>query len=335
MSDIQAAKAVVRSFYEAVACAGPEEVGEVLSIHTAPGYIWRGMHPFYEQHGARAVADVFWGPLLSSWTSLQRRQDIFLAGYSETDGTLWVASMGHFIGLRDGSWLGIPATRKLATLRYAEFSQVVDGKISQSAMFCDIVSVMLQAGIHPLPVSTGVEITIPGPRSHDGLQFDACDPAQARKTLDLVNRMKDDLARANASPPDDWIEVLGRTWHPDMLWFGPSGIGSTYTIERYRQQHQAPFRDNLENIRFNGHVCRIAEGPYAAWFGWPNLTMKSRGGFLGLPRSDGDLHMRIVDIYRRDGDKLAENWIFIDLLYWMQQQGVDVLERVRKIAGSH
>lgn len=335
MSDIQAAKALVRSFYGAMAEAGPENVGDVLSMFTAPEYLWRGMHPFYEQRGARAVADVFWRPLLAAWTSLQRRQDIFMAGVSETDGALWVASMGNFIGLRDASWLGIPATGKLATLRYAEFSQVVDDRISQAAMFCDIVSVMLQAGLHPLPLSTGVELTIPGPRTHDGLQFDVCDPSEGEKTLDLVNRMKDDLGRANVSPPDDWVEVLGRTWHPDMLWFGPSGIGSTYTIERYRQQHQAPFRDNLESIRFNGHVCRIAEGDYAAWFGWPNLTMKSRGGFLGLPGCDRDLHMRIVDIYRREGDKLAENWIFIDLLYWLQQQGVDVLARVQKIAGGH
>ena len=32
-----------------------------------------------------------------------------------------------------------------------------------------------------------------------------------------------------------------------------------------------------------------------------------------------------------DGDKLAENWIFIDMLHWMMQQGVDVLERTRQI----
>jgi hypothetical protein len=41
--------------------------------------------------------------------------------------------------------------------------------------------------------------------------------------------------------------------------------------------------------------------------------------------------MRVVDIYRRDGEKLAENWIFIDLLYFLMQQGVDVLGRTEKI----
>ena len=39
--------------------------------------------------------------------------------------------------------------------------------------------------------------------------------------------------------------------------------------------------------------------------------------------------MRVVDLYRRDGDKLAENWIFIDILHFLAMQGNDVLERMR------
>ncbi len=41
--------------------------------------------------------------------------------------------------------------------------------------------------------------------------------------------------------------------------------------------------------------------------------------------------MRIVDIYRRAGDKLAENWVFIDLLHYLFEHGLDVLERMRQI----
>ena len=35
--------------------------------------------------------------------------------------------------------------------------------------------------------------------------------------------------------------------------------------------------------------------------------------------------MRAVDIYRRDGDRLAENWVFIDMLHFLNMQGLDVL----------
>ena len=42
-------------------------------------------------------------------------------------------------------------------------------------------------------------------------------------------------------------------------------------------------------------------------------------------------NMQVVDVYYRDGNKLSENWVLIDLPYWLQQQGVDVFERTRTI----
>ena len=48
---------------------------------------------------------------------------------------------------------------------------------------------------------------------------------------------------------------------------------------------------------------------------------------MGLPGGDVKADMRVVDVYRRDGDKLAENWVLIDIPYWLLQQGLDVLER--------
>ena len=43
--------------------------------------------------------------------------------------------------------------------------------------------------------------------------------------------------------------------------------------------------------------------------------------------------MRVVDIYRRSGDKLAENWVCIDLLHYLSRQGVEILERLRELRG--
>ena len=42
--------------------------------------LWRGMHPFYEQRGAAAVASTFWNPLRAAFAPIQRRPDIFFAG---------------------------------------------------------------------------------------------------------------------------------------------------------------------------------------------------------------------------------------------------------------
>ena len=92
--------------------------------------------------------------------------------------------------------------------------------------------------------------------------------------------------------------------------------------------HLHLFRDR----KFNGHLCRMAEGRFGGFFGWPNLTLTPTGGFMGMPGSDRPGDMRVIDMYRREGDKLAENWVFIDLLHFWNQQGLDVLGRMQALS---
>ncbi len=335
MKSYQNQKSLILSFYDELEAANADSVGKVISQFTNPDFQWYGVFPFNEQKGADAVAEAFWIPFLSAWSNVQRRQDVFLAGTSEIDNTDWVISMGHFMGLLDGNWLGFPASRKIAFLRYADFNCIKDGKIIRSSFFCDLIGFMHQLGINPLPPQTGASFIYPGPRTHDGLLFEPQDQRESQKTLELVNRMIGDLTDLNKSendcPPPD---LLTKTWHDDMIWYGPAGIGASYTIPRYQEQHQFPFRRGLKDKVFNGHICRFAEGNYAGFFGWPNLTNTATGGFLGLPASGTAADMRIVDIYRRQGEKLSENWVLIDLPWWLKQQGVDVLERTKKIINN-
>jgi hypothetical protein len=333
MSEYQAAKATVRNYFDALENASPETVVDVLKRYTTDNYQWRGVYPFREQHGAEAVAEIFWSPLLKSLTRMQRRQDIFIAGDNEIGGGQWVMSMGNFMGLFDADWLGIPRTRKIANLRYTEFNCVENSKIIKTGLFIDIIGLMSQAGVYPLPPSTGVYFNYPGPRTHDGLLFDDAPAAESVETLALVNEMINDLSDLNESgsmgcPP----ELLEKTWSKDMIWYGPAGIGATYTIPRYQEQHQLPFRSTLTDKKFEGHVCRFAEGNFAGFFGWPNLSNTPLGGWLGLPGGKVNAAMQVVDVYRREGDKLAENWVFIDLPYWLKQQGLDIFERTQKIS---
>ena len=139
-------KAVVRDLYAAMAGAGADTIGDVLAAHTSDGWHWRGMHPFYERHGAQAVVAAFWGPLLTSLTSLQRREDIFFAGRNSLAEGVWVVSMGHLMGLFDAPWLGIRPTGKIAMLRYCEFNRVEGGRITQTMLHVDIPHLMVQAG---------------------------------------------------------------------------------------------------------------------------------------------------------------------------------------------
>lgn len=326
----QAEKTLVRAHYAALAKATSANVAEVLAERTSPEWYWRGMHPFHEQHGANAVAESFWAPYLASMSRVQRREDIFFAGRNEIDDfkSVWVVSMGHLMGLFDAQFLGIPPSRKIVMLRYAEFNRVENGVIVETALFCDMIHFMHQAGLQPLPPQTGQHLVQPGPMTHDGLLFLDADITQGDETLTLINSMINDINAAGRLTPQ---EELARCWHDDMIWWGPDGIGATYTIDRYIEQHQRPFRTQLSDRKFNGHVARLAEGNFGGFFGWPNLTLTSMGGYMGLPASGRAADMRVVDIYRRDGDKLAENWIFIDILHFLNMQGLDVLTRMESL----
>ena len=340
MTDFQPAKATARAYMAAFDAAKSEDRLKVLQAHTTDNYQWRGLHPFHEQSGANAVIDTFWGPLLASFTALQRRETIFFAGLNDCDGqkTTWTCSMGHFKTLFDHDWLGIPATGKIIMIRYAEFHRIEGDKIAETAIFIDILDIIHQAGIWPLPPMTAAAFAHPGPLTNDGQQLAPQDPAEGTKTLDTINSMAANISKANEilqgksdAKPLTPHEELALTWHDDMAWYGPAGIGAVFTIDRYIEQHQQPFRRQLADRVFNGHVARMAEGNYGGFFGWPNLTVTPTGGYMGLPASNKPSDMRVVDVYRRDGDKLAENWIFIDMLHFLNQQGLDVLARLADV----
>ncbi len=320
----QTEKDLLRAHHAALSAATPATVAQALARQTAPDWHWRGMHPWHERTGAEAVAEAFWTPFLTSMSRVQRREDVFFAGRNQIDGfnSVWVVSMGHLLGLFDAPFLGLRPTRRIVMLRYAEFHRIETGRIVETAFFCDLLHLMRQTGQCPLPPQTGAHLVHPGPLGHDGLLYGPQPVAGGEQTLDLICRMIGAINdhRSYATPADE----LAAHWHDDMLWWGPEGIGASFTIARYIEQHQRPFRQQLTDRAFNGHVARLAEGHFGGFFGWPNLSLTPTGGFMGLPagpRAD----MRVVDIYRRDGDMLAENWIFIDMLHFLNMQGLDLL----------
>ncbi|MGX9357247.1 ester cyclase [Roseobacteraceae bacterium S113] len=331
MSDFTAEKELVRAAHAAIDSANPKDAAAALALHHAPDVHWRGYAPFYEQHGPDAIAASFWAPLKTAWSALTRREDIFFAGHNEIDGfqSTWVVSMGHLMGLFDAPWLGIAPTGKMTFLRYAEFNKVENGRITQTALYIDIPHVMIQAGLTPFPPQTAAHLVQPGPATHDGLLYGAQDPQAGKDTLALINRMISDLGSWNLGIPLE--DELRRTWSEQMIWYGPAGIGATYTIERYAKQHSGPFRAAFSNRSSTGHIARLAEGNFGGFFGWPNFTATHEGGFMGMPAGRAPGEFRVIDIYRRDGDKLAENWVFIDLVHFWKTQGVDILARMAEV----
>ncbi|MFA3919416.1 ester cyclase [Ruegeria hyattellae] len=331
MSHLQDAKLLVRKFYAELDAATSEASADVLKKHVAEAYRWRGSFPFNELYGAESVASSFWAPLKDAFGRTQRREDIFFASHNRLDGgeTTWVCSMGHILGHFHKPWIDIQPHHKMAFLRYCDFNRVEHGKIQESALHIDVMSILLQLGSRVIPEATGVVTMTPGPQPHDGLLFDEHPASEGEKTLDVIERM---IGRLIGSGVKTTMADLAADWTEDMLWWGPTGIGASYTYQGYLKGHTTPFEDGLEFIRHNGHIVRLGEGSYGGFFGYPSMTMRSKGGYMGLTSSgDTTADMRIVDLYRRDGDKLAENWIFIDHLWFLKQLGVDLIERHRAL----
>ena len=135
--DFQPAKTLVLDFYDALDNASATQTAAVMERFLSPDILFRAFHPFGELRGDPAhVAETVWTPLKTSLTRMQRRMDIFFAGQNsltdQSDGSVWVASMGHLMGLFDAPLLGIRPTGKIGMLRYAEFLRVQEGKIVKS-----------------------------------------------------------------------------------------------------------------------------------------------------------------------------------------------------------
>ncbi|MFS4580140.1 nuclear transport factor 2 family protein [Phaeobacter sp. C3_T13_0] len=330
MSDISTAKALIARFIDKLDQAATDsETRAVFEAACAENLKYRGVHPFNELQGPQAVADQVWSPLKAAMPMLQRRPDIFLGGHNNLPGQsgLWVVQMGNFLGDFNESWLAIPPTQKTTYVPYVSFYRIEGNKIAEVVEFLDIFAVISQAGLNPwLAEHSGGFIMSPGPITHDGVMQSPQDAGETKKTFDLTYDMLADLAKSYTSPTDH----MAQFWHPDMNWFGPTGIGASLGFPGYRRGHTGPFEHKLDTVDILTEEITAAEGNFSGVMWWPCLRMRNTGNYMGVPANDALAEMRVVDMYRRDGDKLAENWIFIDMLHYLLGQGIDVLVSIQK-----
>ena len=323
----QTAKDITAEFWRAILYAEPRAAPELAH----PDLRLRAFHPVNEVRGLEAVARDFIAPLRLAFPDLQRRPYISIAG--EHKGATWVATTGDFIGSFMQDWLGIPACGHSVHLRFGEFCRVAQGRVCEIMLLLDLVSLLRQCGRQALPPESGDTRWIPGPRAGDGLRQSGADPAVSARSLDLVLAMIDAL---NDYDGQDLASMgMTRFWAEDMRWYGPAGIGSTVALAGFEEHHQVPFlRAFPDRVGGTEDTVWIAEGPYVACAGFPVLHMRHLGPYLGHPATGRPVTMRGIDWWRREGDRLAENWVFVDLPHFFDQLGVDLRRRDLGAAGG-
>ena len=257
--------------------------------------------------------------------------------YATEGGEEWVSGCGYFTGTFVKDWLGIPASGKKTNIWFGVFYVLRAGKIAEAYLQLDILAVMRQAGYQVLPPAPGAEGgKIPGPLAKDGNLLTEQDPLESRKSLQLVQAMGKGMRRYVRSRDGGDLRSMeqGKYWHPDMKWYGPSGIGGCFTLEEYEDFHQRPWLEgfgdrNLSREGSGRRMGRIGEGRYCAGGIWDTVFSRHNGTYAGIPATGKLLTLRDFDWWKRDGEYLIENWVPIDMIDLFRQIDIDLMARLR------
>ena len=291
--------------------------------------------PFNEIIGGKKLIEKLFNPMLYAFPNLYRRTDILFGGiFNEEE---WVTGSGHFVGTFAKDWMGIPANNQLTFLRFGEFHRMQDGQAIETYLFFDLIDLLRQIGKWPLLTkSLGDERFIPGPITSDGIILQEQNPEDSLSSLVMVEEMLKRLFTKE--------QAWRKSWYDNMMWYGPSGYGSYIGIDgfaRFQLPYESifdPFRKssvamNCErgsslDIAVKGHFARFAEGNYVASGGWPSHGGHLCGKWLGIEPKGQQFTCRVSDWWRREGNKLVENWVFVDLVDMLKQLDYDVFKAV-------
>jgi hypothetical protein len=292
-----------------------------------PDSLWVLSHPVNELRGPEAVAQEFLDPLLTAMPDVEKRVDLFFSGHwdGRIDGGAgtWVTCTGHYLGKFKAPLWGIPPTGEPAWLRFGEFYRIENGRIAEARILLDLVDLARQAGVRLLPLSSGLELLVPGPRNAVGVLRESAQDESGQACLRLVEAMIGGLGRYDQKD----LRSMGmeQYWRTDMMWYGPCGIGTSRGIDGFQIHHQKPFLVAFPDRKGGHHRARFGEGNFAASTGWPSVRATHAGPYLGTPASTRPITMRVMDWWRQEDGLLAENWVLIDLPHLFLQMGVDLL----------
>ena len=322
-------KAALLAALRQLARATPVTLPEVAAAIFAPDATYIVAHPIDQMHGLPEILARYLVPMKQAMPDLERRDDIFIAGhYKDRD---FIAATGYYYGTLTCEWLGLAPTNSWVYVRFGEFHAIDNGRIVDSYVILDWVDLFRQLGCNPLRPALGVEGLCPPPAAQDGLVLAPQDAAVSEASLKLVEAMIFEGMWAFDGVNHETMRFHD-FWVPNMMWYGPGGIGTTRGIDNFYRFHEGPFNEAWPDFKGGNHVARFGDGPFVASTGWPSIRGTHTGGdFLGLAPTGKPITMRVMDWWRRDGGLLAENWIFIDLPDLFRQLGRDLFAEARAL----
>ena len=310
-----------------------------VAAGAGPATAWHGdataetSHPWGRVEGLGAIA-ALWVVLREALPDMERRDLIIIGGENRDDPRHkapryphLVAALGHYQGTFAADLLDIPATHGVVHLRFAEAHFVEGDRIRWSRFHWDLLDLMRQAGVWPLPPSPGAEGMWPGPATQNGLRLSDA-PWDGPNALGTVFAMHDALLSFDGTPES---MDHAKYWTKTFMYYAGAGIGACRGLHGFRMHHQYPFLRAFPDRTAEGHFIRVSDGPFAVTGGTVLATHK--GAYLGMTATGRRVRIPVMDFYRLEGARIAENWLPIDIPYLAYQLGNDVFARLRHMRG--
>ena len=324
-------KHLILNFFEAINSSKKKDATAIFSNYLTENAILDVSRPFGKTTSITGFNSEFWQPLTTSFPDIESQLYILMGGKSGNNDCVCVA--GNFIGIFLNDWLTIPASQQPTYIRFHASFFIDNNKITRAWFFLDILDVIRQAGCNLFPFR-GLQQPAPNPMTGDGIVTYKVDENESLKSYNLTNAMIDGLLEFDGKTIDSMAQE--RFWDVDnMMWYGPGGIGTTRGLKGFQDHHQIPFlkafpdRGVFEEDETTNFV-NIAEGNYTCHFGYPIMNGKHTGdGWLDLKPTNKSFTVRVMDFWRRDGDKLKENWVMIDMIDVLEQFNVDVFQLLK------
>lgn len=324
-------KETILQFFKELNNVDKNSLKEVLLHYFHETIIVYVSRPFEEYKGVDNYKEQFYEPLLNAFPDLEIQPYIVMGGISGENNCVCIA--GNFIGTFLNDWLTIPATQQPTYIRFHATFFITDNKINRAWYFLDVLDVIRQAGYNLFPFK-GLQQPAPNPMTGDGIITYTTDTKETEKSYNLTNAMIDGLLEFDGKSIDSMAQE--RFWDvKNMMWYGPGGIGTTRGLKGFQDNHQIPFLKAFPNRGVfkedeSTNFVNIAEGNYTCHFGYPIMNGKHTGdGWLGLKPTNKSFTMRVMDFWRRDGDKLRENWVMIDMIDVLEQFNIDVFQLLK------
>lgn len=333
----QSSKQRALAYWAAIDAASPDTMASEVSAHLPEQFCWKGPAPLGEIIGPVALAEHVLAPLKSAIPDLTRQTHLFMGGQSsdhlsdDAKDAYWVAGTGYLTGTATQSFIGIPATDQPLRIRWTEFIRFKKDVMVESQVILDFVDWFDQIGLCVLPKSRGAEHVYPAATGFNGILTEPQNEDETAHTLKLGNGL---LYGALNGFDQAALASMGMAdyFHPNLKWYGPGGIGACLSLTEFEQLHQQPWLVAFPDRKIVGIESLFAEGRLLAASGVAGVEATHTGTYLGVQASGASLKISGIDFWLRDGDQFTENWVFVDMIDLFSQMGVDLFDRMTKLA---